>query len=80
MVTIPHEICKIVLNYYYKLKNFSEKTLLKKFEGHLSFVQLEMVEMFEEGEYINQHIKKKVEECLKLYDGPGMPRESSSFS
>jgi hypothetical protein len=75
----PYLVAKIVLRFYKNMANFNPKAILKRFESNVHFVNLPIIEDNEQNSFINQQLKKKVEECLSLVEPGFEVKESDSF-
>lgn len=75
----PYIVAKVVIKFYQMMANFTPKTILKKFQDKVHFIQLQLIEEIESSSLIHQQLKKKVEECLSLVEPGFDAKESDSF-
>lgn len=61
----PYDVAKIVLRFYQMLINFNEKAITKSYPN-VKFISIPIVIEREEDQFVNQHLKRKMEECLLL--------------
>ena len=75
----PYAVAKIVIKFYQMMANFNTKALSKKYKEGVKFIQLPLIEDNQQNVFVNQQIKKKVEECLSMVEPGHQAKECESF-